>query len=290
MTIVTTPPAVPDLLGTAPADLIDRYVDAPQSTRDAAVRRAERIRAGMASYAAMRQDIADAYAQRDWLALGYVTWHEYVQDEFGGELRKLARDDRRQAVADMRGQGMSTRQIAGATGVSHEQVRQDLKQVSSDLTPATVNGSDGKQYPASRPSTPDTTNVPAGRDQESPGSSPISTPDRPGADTPQGGDGGGATRDAGGTPPTAGAPAPRPKPPAWDPAEREAHEADVRRRQDIEAARRTAATFVTTIQAEIATIVTGYRLGERGLVTREQIAQIRNVVDLLEKELDREDG
>lgn len=154
MTAATTPPAVPDLLGTAPADLIDKWEAPPApATRDVAVRRAERIRAGVVSYAAMRQDIADAYAQRDWAALEYDSWHAYLEGEFGDELRQLARipKERKAAVADLRGQGMSTRQIATATGVTQTQVVRDLKQVNTEVSPDAITGRDGKTYPASKP-------------------------------------------------------------------------------------------------------------------------------------------
>jgi len=81
----------------------------------------------------------------------------------------------------------------------------------------------------------------------------------------------------------------RPKPPKWDPEERRAHEEEVRRRQDIESARRTATTLVTTIRAEVLTVLAGYRLGERDLITQQDIADIRAVVDLLDKEISNED-
>jgi hypothetical protein len=149
--IATTVSAIPDLLGTSPADLIDRDTNQPQVTADLARARAERIRAGLASYTQMRQDIADAYAQRDWAALGYLSWFAYVEAEFGPALRGLTRDDRREVVKDLRGQGMTTRQIAAATGASKSQVDRDLDHVSRNGTPETVTGSDGKQYPASRP-------------------------------------------------------------------------------------------------------------------------------------------
>lgn len=161
--VTTAVATIPDLLGTSPADLIDRYVDLPVAARDVAVRRAERIRAGVASYAAMRQDIADAYAQRDWLALDYDSWHAYLEGEFGQELRALSRVERREAVADLRTQGMSTRQIASVTGQAQTQVVRDLRQVNTKDSPATVSGADGKEYPAVKPPRPET---PARRDPE----------------------------------------------------------------------------------------------------------------------------
>src|SRR5574342_105099 len=48
----------------------------------------------------------------------------------------------------------------------------------------------------------------------------------------------------------------RPRPPKWDPEERRQHELEVRRIQDIEAARRIAKTIVTEIQALVVTVVT----------------------------------
>lgn len=144
---------MPDLLGTAPADLIDRWAPAPDpATRDVAVRRAERIRAGVVSYAAMRQDIADAYAQRDWAALEYDSWHAYLEGEFGDELRQLARipEQRQPIVGDLRGQGLSVRQIASTTGLPKSTVADKVAQVSDGRTPASVTGADGKTYPAKK--------------------------------------------------------------------------------------------------------------------------------------------
>lgn len=144
---------LPDLLGTAPADLIDQAAEQPAADVATARQRAERIRADLAGYTRMRQDIADAYACRDWLALGYDTWFAYLEGEFGPELQQLARDrgERRQAVADLRGQGLSTRQIGAVTGVDPKTVRNDLAEVGTSPQPERVTGSDGKTYPAKKP-------------------------------------------------------------------------------------------------------------------------------------------
>jgi len=143
-------PAFPDLLGTSPADLIDRVVDRPVATLDEARQRADRLRAGLVRYSEMRQDIADAYACRDWLALDYGSWYEYVKGEFGQELRQLSRTERSAAVQDLRTQGMSTRQIASATGAARNTVAAELAQTEP---PDRITGTDGKSYPAARPST-----------------------------------------------------------------------------------------------------------------------------------------
>ncbi|HET8683103.1 MAG TPA: hypothetical protein VFM54_14720, partial [Micromonosporaceae bacterium] len=80
------------------------------------------------------------------------------------------------------------------------------------------------------------------------------------------------------------------KPPKWDPAERAAHEAEVRRRRDIEAARRHAKTIVTTVRAEVLTVLAGVDYGERGLVTQQMITELREVIDLLASRLDSRTG
>lgn len=139
----------PDLLGTSPADLLpdERHDSTPTEARE----RADRLRAGIVRYAEMRQDIADAFACRDWLALGYQHWAAYVEAEFGEQLAQLARGERRQAIGDLREQGMSTRQIASATGVDPKTVRNDLSQVGTNSPPEKVVGSDGKSYAPKRP-------------------------------------------------------------------------------------------------------------------------------------------
>jgi ParB family chromosome partitioning protein len=64
--------------------------------------------------------------------------------------RHLTRDQRRELVAKLRGQGWSLRRIAERLGVSKSQVERDASGVPFG-TPATVTGADGKQYPATKP-------------------------------------------------------------------------------------------------------------------------------------------
>jgi len=253
MTIITTPPSVPDLLGTSPADLV-RYRDLPESTADEATARANRIRARLESYIEIRQDIADAYAARDWAALEYGSWPEYVLAEFGPELQRLTREDRPLAVADRRAEGMSNREIGRVLKVSEGTVRNDLAQVRSDYAPEPrtvdgevskpaeperVTGKDGKSYPAKKPTKPKP--EPAAED--------------------------------------------KPKPAPWTAEERKAHEEEVQLQKDRESARSFAKTFVTHVRNQVLTIVAGYRLGETGLVTLDDIAACRKVLDMLEKEV-----
>ena len=62
--------------------------------------------------------------------------------------RHLTREQRRELVAKLREQGWSLRRIAEKVGISHEQARIDAGV--KNLTPATVIGADGKQYPATK--------------------------------------------------------------------------------------------------------------------------------------------
>lgn len=88
------------------------------------------------------------------------------------------------------------------------------------------------------------------------------------------------------TPPRAEGPATTPQPqPAGDPEERRQHEDEVRRVQDIKAARRAAKTIVTDVRSLVVTLVAGCRYGERDLVTPDMVRQLREAIDLLEGEL-----
>jgi len=62
--------------------------------------------------------------------------------------RHLTREQRRELVAKLREQGWSLRRIAEKVGISYEQARIDAGV--KNLTPATVIGADGKQYPATK--------------------------------------------------------------------------------------------------------------------------------------------
>lgn len=70
--------------------------------------------------------IVKAYQGRAWLALGYDSWDSYCDAEFDGCRLRLPREDRREVVASLAEQGMSTRAIAAATGINRETVRQEL--------------------------------------------------------------------------------------------------------------------------------------------------------------------
>lgn len=64
--------------------------------------------------------------------------------------RNLTREQRKDLVARLRREGMSQRAIAEATGLPKSTVGDDAKQV-PESGHLTVNGKDGKQYPAQKP-------------------------------------------------------------------------------------------------------------------------------------------
>ena len=122
------------------------HYDKSSSYADARAR-IDRIAAHVAASA---QDIIDAHANRDWIALGYESWNELCEAEFRGAVIGLPREQRREVVREMTEAGMSTRAIGGALGVSQPTVWRDREagdsNESPDDSPAPVTGLDGKTY------------------------------------------------------------------------------------------------------------------------------------------------
>lgn len=112
-----------------------------QATTAEAEERANRIRAGMAEIAPL---IFMAWKARDWQALGHKDWNAYVDAEFGGTPR-LPVEQRRELVTEFASEGMSTRAIGKALGVSQPLVVSDLQVIRTDHL-APVTGLDGKTY------------------------------------------------------------------------------------------------------------------------------------------------
>lgn len=73
--------------------------------------------------------IERAYVARAWAALGYRSWDDYCQREFGTSRLRLPREERQEVVASLRESGLSTRAIAAATGIDRNTVMSDLRQV-----------------------------------------------------------------------------------------------------------------------------------------------------------------
>jgi hypothetical protein len=96
-----------------------------------------------------------------WLALGYESWPDYIKGEFRHAPLAMPRDERRAVVALLRGQGMSTRTIAAATGLGKDTVHRELSGVANETpepgdvidvepaprpAPVPIIGLDGKTY------------------------------------------------------------------------------------------------------------------------------------------------
>lgn len=120
--------------------------DVAAAAREQAMARRDRIRAGLLT---LWDDVKEAWRCRDWLALGYATWEEMCEAEYPMALA-IRREERPEIVADLRAEGMSTRAIAAATGVSNATISRDLSGV-TDVTPEPVTGTDGKTYQTTRP-------------------------------------------------------------------------------------------------------------------------------------------
>ncbi|MGA5869306.1 hypothetical protein [Streptomyces cinereoruber] len=93
------------------------------------------------------QLIREAYTSRSWAVLGYDTWDAYCTAEFGETRLRLPREERQEVVASLRENGLSTRAIASATGLSQSTIARATESFDSV---AEVTGLNGKTYAASR--------------------------------------------------------------------------------------------------------------------------------------------
>src|SRR5699024_11172529 len=142
-----------------------------QLTPDRARDLTDKIRAGLEGVFEM---IKSAYSGFAWASLGYGSWDEYVQREFGNLTLRPPREDREEILSSMRDAGMSIRAIATATQLSYGTVHSSLAASQGDQNRSPVHadgaepragidetrilGQDGRQYPAHKPApdTPDT--------------------------------------------------------------------------------------------------------------------------------------
>ena len=69
------------------------------------------------------------------VALGYPSWTAYIAEVMGDEPLRLSRDDRREIVHYLTGEGMSTRAIGQALGVSNQTIANDRVAGVKNLTP-----------------------------------------------------------------------------------------------------------------------------------------------------------
>ena len=107
---------------------------------------------GMNGLASAAQDINDRieryaaeavrlWSRRAWEVLGHKSWAECVEER-GAQLR-LPRADRREMVALLADEGMSSRAIAPVVGASQRTVSNDLSEQSCSDAPRTVKSLDG---------------------------------------------------------------------------------------------------------------------------------------------------
>lgn len=102
----------------------------------------------------VREVLAEIWQFEQWTELGYESFRQACQDLLGEEFPRLVVTERREAVAELTGRGMSTRAIASTLGVSDGTVRNDQKASGAqDYAPET-RGLDGKTYPRN-PITPE---------------------------------------------------------------------------------------------------------------------------------------
>lgn len=116
--------------------------------REDARRLTERIRTALdrvsTAWADLAERISEAYQRRADLALGYGSWAEYAEAELKPE-HGIAAEVRRQLVAMLAAQGMSTRAIAPTVGVSQQQVSRD--QVTHHVSPGVDDNDDEQAGP-----------------------------------------------------------------------------------------------------------------------------------------------
>lgn len=118
---------------------------------------ASQIRQGIHNYLATLALIARANKERHWKVLGYDSWESYVDGEFGAERLRLPAEHRQKAIAELRLSGMSIRAIGNVLDIPKSSVADEVAQLSEAGQldqPDRVVSRDGRDRPASRPSTP----------------------------------------------------------------------------------------------------------------------------------------
>ena len=73
----------------------------------------------------LQQHVDEARDGKAWEVLGYKSWTAYLADVMGDEPLRLSRDERREVVELLAGEGMSIRGIANITGASVGTVHND---------------------------------------------------------------------------------------------------------------------------------------------------------------------
>lgn len=108
-------------------------------SEDAAHRITERIRYTAMivrdNVAKLQELVAEAQEGQAHTVLGYASWTAYIADVFSDAPLQLQRSERREVVAWLSGEGMSTRAIAPIVGASHMTVQNDRDAGVKNFTP-----------------------------------------------------------------------------------------------------------------------------------------------------------
>lgn len=119
-----------------------------------------------ADYGSLQVKISTAWRGRIWLALGYESWQDYLDEEFRDVSLRPPKELQEQVIAELRAAGMSTRGIASATDLSQPTVVRRLNEPGdSNESPEKdepVIGLGGKQYERERPPKPTSAPTPVG--------------------------------------------------------------------------------------------------------------------------------
>lgn len=78
-------------------------------------------------YGSLQVKISTAWQGRIWLALGYDSWQDYLDNEFRDVSLRPPKDLEEQVISELRAAGMSTRGIASAVDISHPTVYRRLR-------------------------------------------------------------------------------------------------------------------------------------------------------------------
>lgn len=144
-----------------------------QKERQRAARaRAGQIRFGMQNYIETLGVIAQARANNDHETLGYDSWAEYVDNEFGDGRLKLPSDMRQKAITELRLAGASQREIAHTVGVNQSTVSRALGSGDAYASPSGFEG-------AGQPVVAVVEDVPAATPGAAPAEPPVDRESRP---------------------------------------------------------------------------------------------------------------
>ena len=75
----------------------------------------------------LRNLVDEAKNSNVWQVLGFSSWTAYLADALGSEPMRLDRDERRELVDYLAGEGMSSRAIAPIVGVDRKTVERDIR-------------------------------------------------------------------------------------------------------------------------------------------------------------------